>query len=167
MLKPLAAGISIAAALGLHSGAAATGVTGAALPVETLRAVASMPAHLAGAFTDLAACHTTPDGDYLVFDRRAHSVYSVPPKGPTRQIIQTGVEPGRILLPLAFDSAPDGTFVIADAPQGTERVQIFFYLGGAVGGFNLPTRAVPQVALGDLVLSGVGSLDYTGKSILV
>jgi hypothetical protein len=167
MLKPLAAGISIAAALGLHSGAAATGATSAALPVETLRPVASMPAHLAGAFTDLAACHTTPDGDYLVFDRRAHSVYRVPPKGPARQIIQIGVEPGRILLPLAFDSAPDGTFVIADAPQGTERVQIFFYLGGAVGGFNLPTRAVPQVALGDLVLSGVGSLDYTGKSILV
>ena len=140
MLKPLAAGISIAAALGLHSGVAATGATGAALPVETLRAVASMPAHLAGTFTDLAACHTTPDGDYLVFDRRAHSVYRVPPKGPTRQIIQIGVEPGRILLPLAFDSAPDGTFVVADAPQGTERVQIFFYLGGAVGGFHLPTR---------------------------
>lgn len=161
MLKPLVAGISIASAVGLHIG------TTPALPVETLRAVASMPAHLAGTFTDLAACHTTPDGDYLVFDRRAHSVYRVPPKGPVRQIIQIGVEPGRILLPLAFDSAPDGTFVIADAPQGTERVQIFFYLGGAVGGFTLPTRTVPQVALGDLVLSGVGSLDYTGKTVLV
>ena len=126
-----------------------------------------MPAHIAGTFNDLAACHTTPDGDYLVFDRRAHSVYRVPPKGPAQQIIQIGVEPGRILLPLAFDSAPDGTFVIADAPQGTERVQIFFYLGGAVGGFTLPTRTVPQVALGDLVLSGVGSLDYTGKTVLV
>lgn len=161
MLKALALGISIASGLGLHLRPAA------ALPVETLRAVASMPAHLAGAFNDLAACHTTPDGEYLVFDRRAHSVYRVPPKGPTRQIIQIGVEPGRILLPLAFDSAPDGTFVIADAPQGTERVQIFFYLGGTVGGFTLPTRTVPQVALGDLVLSGVGSLDYTGKTVLV
>lgn len=160
MLKPLVFGISMASALGSLASTAP-------LPVETLRAVASMPAHLAGSFNDLAACHTTPEGDYLVFDRRAHSVYRVPPTGPVRQIIQIGVEPGRILLPLAFDSAPDGTFVIADAPQGTERVQIFFYLGGTVGGFTLPTPTVPQVALGDLVLSGVGSLDYTGKSVLV
>src|SRR5687768_85994 len=161
MLKPIVAGLSIASALGFHFALTS------ALPVETLRAVASMPAHIAGTFNDVAACHTTPDGEYLVFDRRAHSVYRVPPKGPSRQIIQIGVEPGRLLLPLAFDSAPDGTFVIADAPQGTERVQIFFYLGGAAGGFTLPTRTVPQVALGDLVLSGVGSLDYTGKTVLV
>jgi hypothetical protein len=161
MLKPFVAGISLASALGFHFALVS------ALPVETLRAVASMPAHIAGTFNDVAACHTTPDGEYLVFDRRAHSVYRVPPNGPAKQIIQIGVEPGRILLPLAFDSAPDGTFVIADAPQGTERVQMFFYLGGATGGFMLPTRTVPQVALGDLVLSGVGSLDYTGKTVLV
>jgi len=161
MLKAFLAGVSIASALAFHL------VATPPLPVETLRAVASMPAHIAGTFTDLAACHTTPDGEYLVFDRRAHSVYRVPPKGPAKQIIQIGVEPGRILLPVAFDSAPEGTFVIADAPYGTERVQFFFYLGGTVGGFTLPTRTVPQVALGDLVLSGVGSLEYTGKTVLV
>src|SRR5918993_658642 len=113
MLKPFIARISIAVTFALHSEIASPGATSALLPVETLRAVASMPAHIAGTFTDLAACHTTPDGDYLVFDRRAHSVYRVPPKGPARQIIQIGVDPGRILLPLAFDSVPDGTFVIA------------------------------------------------------
>jgi hypothetical protein len=126
-----------------------------------------MPAHIAGTFNDLAACHLTPDGEFLVFDRRAHSVYRVPPKGAPEQIVQIGVEPGRILLPLAFDSAPDGSFVIADAPSGIERIQIFYYLGGTVGGFTLPGRSVPQVALGDLVLSGLGSVEYTGKSILV
>jgi len=136
-------------------------------PPEVLRAVASMPAHIAGTFNDLAACHLTPDGEFLVFDRRAHSVYRVPPNGAPRQIVQIGVEPGRILLPLAFDSAPDGSFVIADAPTGIERIQIFYYLGGTVGGFTLPGRSVPQVALGDLVLSGLGSLEYTGKSVLV
>lgn len=161
MLKPFIVGLSVASALGFHLASTPP------RPVETLRAVASLPAHIAGAFTDLAACHTTPDGDYLVFDRRAHSVYRVPPKGPSRQIIQIGVEPGRILLPVAFDSSPDGTFVIADAPRGTERVQIFYYLGGTTGGFTLPTRTVPQVALGDLVLSGVGSLEYTGRTVLV
>lgn len=126
-----------------------------------------MPAHIAGTFNELAACHLTPDGDFLVFDRRAHSVYRVPPNGPSRQIVQIGVEPGRVLLPLAFDSAADGSFVIADAPTGIERVQIFYYLGGTVGGFTLPGRSVPRVALGNLVLSGLGSLEYTGKSVLV
>jgi hypothetical protein len=136
-------------------------------PPEVLRAVRSMPAHIAGTFNDLAACHLTPDGDFLVFDRRAHSVYRVPPNSAPKQIVQIGVEPGRILLPLAFDSAPDGSFVIADAPTGIERIQIFYYLGGTVGGFTLPGRSVPRVALGDLVLSGLGSLEYTGTSVLV
>lgn len=136
-------------------------------PVETLRAVSSMPAHVAGNFGDLAACHLTPEGDFLVFDRRAHAAYRVARNSPPKQLIEIGVEPGRILLPLAFDSAPDGTFVIADAPAGIERIQIFFYLGGTVGGFTLPGQSVPQVALGDLVLSGIGSLEYTGRSVLV
>ena len=136
-------------------------------PVEVLRAVSSMPAHIAGTFGDLAACHLTPDGEFLVFDRRAHSVYRVPANAAPKQIVQIGVEPGRILLPVAFDSAADGTFVIADAPAGSERIQIFFYLGGTIGGFTLPGRSVPQVALGDLVLSGIGSIEYTGKSVFV
>lgn len=149
-------------------GVAALGIASAQFrPVETLRAVSAMPAHIAGTFNDLAACHLTPDGEFLVFDRRAHSVYRVPPNGVPRQIVQIGVEPGRILLPVAFDSAPDGSFVIADAPTGIERIQIFYYLGGTLGGFTLPGRSVPQVALGDLVLSGLGSLEYTGTSILI
>lgn len=126
-----------------------------------------MPAHVAGQFDDLAACHLTPEGDFLVFDRRAHAVYSVPRGGAPKQIIQIGVEAGRILSPSAFDSATNGTFVIADAPYGVERIQMFFYLGGAAGGFTLPARMNPLVALGDLVLSGVGSLEYTGRSVLV
>ena len=36
-----------------------------------------------------------------------------------------------------------------------------------VGGFTLPGSSVPRVALGDLVLSGIGSLDYTGKTVLI
>ena len=68
---------------------------------------------------------------------------------------------------MAFDSAPDGTFVIADAPYRTERVQAFFYGGGPVGGFTLPGRSKPRIAINNFVLSGVGSLDYTGKTVLV
>ena len=141
----------------------------ALLPTVTLRSVASLPAHIAGSFREFAACHVTPEGDYLVFDRRAHSVYRVARDGASapRMILQIGVKKGEILQPIAFGSAPDGTFVVADSPGGQDRIQIFLYLGAQVGGFLLPARSIPRLILGDTVLSGVGSMDYTGKSILV
>ena len=140
-----------------------------ALPRVTLRSVASLPAHIAGSFEDFAACHVTPENDYLVFDRRAHSVYRVARDGSggAKKIVQIGVNPGEILMPIAFASAPDGTFVVADSPGGQDRIQIFLYLGARVGGFLLPMRSVPRVLLGDIVVSGVGSIDFTGKTLLV
>lgn len=135
---------------------------------ETLRSTAALPAHIAGAFKDIAACHLSPEGDYLIFDRRAHAVFRVARNADAaKKIIEIGVEPGQILRPLAFDSAADGTFVIADAPGGVERIQIFFYLGGTISGFTLPGRNIPRVASGEFVLSSIGSLDYTGRTILV
>jgi hypothetical protein len=134
---------------------------------EVLRSTAALPAHIAASFQDIAACHLSPENDYLVFDRRAHSVFRASRTEAPRKIIEIGVEAGRLLRPLAFDSHRDGTFVIADAPTGVERIQVFFYLGGTTAGFTLPGHSVPRVALGDFVLSGIGSLDYTGKSVLV
>jgi hypothetical protein len=136
---------------------------------SVLRAENALPAHIAGSFEELAACHITPDDDYLVFDRRGHAVYRVARKGAetATKILQIGIEPGRILSPMAFASAPDGTFVIADAPRGQERIQVFSYLGPSLEGFYLPVRSVPRVTFGSLVLSGVGSVDYTGKTLLV
>ncbi len=69
-----------------------------------------------------------------------------------------------MLDPSAFDiDPPDGTFVIADAPDGsTSGVQIFTASGSRLGGFTLPGRDVPRLTLGNLVLNGVGSLQYTG-----
>jgi hypothetical protein len=46
-------------------------------------------------------------------------------------------------------------------------VQVFEKGGRPVGGFSLPGRATARVTLGSLVLSGVGSLQYTGRSILM
>lgn len=136
---------------------------------ETLRATGALPAHVAGSFEEIAACHITPDNDYLVFDRRGHAVYRVAQngEGAARKLLQIGVEPGRILSPIAFASHPDGSFIVADAPGGQERIQIFSYLGASLGGFWLPVKSVPRVTLGDLVLSGVGSVDYTSRTILV
>jgi hypothetical protein len=136
---------------------------------ETLRSVTALPAHVAGAFQEIAACHLTPEGDYIVFDRRSHAVSRVSRNGgQVQEVVQIGVEPGRILLPISFDSAPDGTFVVADAPGGVERIQLFLNSGSRTGGFSLPRRSAPRVTLGNsIVLNGVGSVDYTGKSIFV
>jgi len=81
--------------------------------------------------------------------------------------VQIGFEEGRILQPSAFASAPDGSFVVADAPNAVERVQIFRPDGVKVGGFGLPGRNAARITLGSLVLNGVGSLAYTGRSILI
>ncbi len=137
-------------------------------PADVIRSVGGLPAHLAGAVDEIDACHLSPDGDFLMFDRRAHTVYSAAPRADTvRIIVRIGAEPGRILRPSAFDSAPDGTFVIADSPGARPRVQFFLDNGEPRGGFTLPGRAAPQITLGDRVLSGIGSLTYTGHSLLV
>jgi hypothetical protein len=108
------------------------------------------------------------DGRYFVFDRRAHAVYTITGDDPPRKIIEVGQEKGRVLDPSAFDIDPaDGSFVIADAPGGRQRVQTFTASGSQLGGFTLPGRDVPRLTLGPLVLNGVGSLQFTGRSILL
>jgi hypothetical protein len=140
----------------------------AALDVEERRSIGSLPAHVAGAFEQIAACHLTSSGDYLVFDRRAHAVSTVARGADVpNKIVQIGSEAGRIILPMAFDSAPDGTFVVADSPRNQPRIQFFADTGSDRGGFTLPGRTAVRITLDALVLSGIGSLKYTGESVLV
>jgi hypothetical protein len=139
-----------------------------ALPVETLKSVGALPAHLAGRVGEMTACEQAGDGRYFIFDRRSHTVFTAPPSRDTiQQIIQIGAEKGRILRPTAFDLADDGTFVVADAPGGRGRVQVFHLSGASLGGFTLPGREVPVIVLDGTVLSGIGSLEYTGQSVLI
>jgi hypothetical protein len=141
---------------------------GAAIPVEQLQSIGGLPAHLAGAFDEITACHLTREGNFVIFDRRTHAVYAVEPgASKPRRIVQIGFEPGRVLRPLAFDSAPDGTFVIADSPAGRGRIQFFVYSGGGLGGFTLPGPETLQITLGDMVVSGIASLEYTGSTVLL
>ena len=56
---------------------------------------------------------------------------------------------------------------MADAPEGRERVQIFEADGRRIGGFTLPGRAAPRITLGRTILNGVGSLYFSGRSILM
>ena len=139
-----------------------------AVAVEERRAIGSLPAHVAAAFDEMAACTVSPAGEYLIFDRRAHAVYALA-KGAEapRRIVQIGSETGRIIRPTVFDSAADGSFVVADAPGDQQRVQFFSGTGTNLGGFTMPGRGVPQITLGELVLSGLATLEYTGQTVLI
>jgi hypothetical protein len=136
--------------------------------VEERRATGSLPAHVAAAFDEMAACTLSSTGEYMIFDRRAHAVYTIA-KGAEapKRIVQIGSETGRIIRPTAFNSASDRSFVIADAPGDQQRVQFFTATGTTLGGFTMPGRGVPQITLGDLVLSGLGTLEYTGQTVLI
>lgn len=140
-----------------------------AVPVETLTSVGAMPAHIAGRFEELTACQQSASGDYFVFDRRSHSVFTLPAGfgGAPKTVVSVGVEAGRVLRPSAFDLAADGSFAVADMPGGTPRVQIFLETGARVAAFTLPGSDAPLVTLHGIVVSGTGSLEYTGKTVLV
>lgn len=138
------------------------------MEVEEIRSIGGLAAHVASTFEEIAACQVSAGGDYLIFDRRAHAVYTVPRGAQAaRRIVQIGSERGRIIRPTALDSAADGSFVVADAPGNQQRLQFFFPTGAELGGFTLPGRGVPQITLGDLVLSGLGALEYTGETVLI
>jgi hypothetical protein len=146
----------------------AIAVTNAAAIATTLQSVGGLPAHIAGRFNELTLCRQAADGTFFVFDRRSHTVFSVARSADEpKEIVQVGAEPGRILRPYAFDLAADGSFVVADAPQSRGRVQFFTTTGSRLGGFALPGREVPLVTFDGLVLSGLGSLVYNGRSIFV
>jgi hypothetical protein len=135
---------------------------------DTLKSVAAMPVHVAGTFKEPLAYHVLADGTAYVFDRREHTVYRVDAARTTpTKIVQIGGETGRLLQPSAFDSAPDGSFVVADAPRNKERIQIFNRDGIRVSGFELTGGSLPRITLDNVVLNGIGSLCYTGRTILI
>lgn len=136
--------------------------------VEELRSVNALPPHVVGKFREPVGFARVPGGPYYVFDRRGHSVHTVDESGATfRTLVEIGGEEGRLLDPSAFDVASDGSFAVADAPGGRERVQVFGPAGIRIGGFTRAGRLAGRVAIGSLVLSGVGSLVYTGRSVVL
>jgi hypothetical protein len=136
--------------------------------LETLTSVSSLAPSVVGLFREPAGFEQVAAGHYLVFDRRGHAVYRVEAGGDTAtRLVQIGGEEGRVLEPSAFDAAPDGTFAVADAPNGRERVQVFNARGDLFSTFRLPGRANARVAIGALALNGVGTLAYTGESVVM
>lgn len=140
----------------------------AAIKPDVLPSSGAIPAHIAGRFREPAGFQQSAFGQYFVFDRRAHGVFGVDEQQTSSwEIVRIGPEAGRILEPTSFAVAPNGSFVVADAPAGRERIQIFSPVGFRIGGFMLPGRSRPRVVFGGFVLNGIGSLQYTGTSILV
>jgi hypothetical protein len=138
-----------------------------AIKPDVLQSVNAVPAHVAGRFREVAGFQSA-SGQYFVFDRRGHTVYGLDEQQSSSwEIIQIGAESGRIIDPTAFAVAANGTFVVADAPNGRERIQIFTAPGRRLGGFLMAGRLKTRVVLGNSVLNGIGSLQYTGTSILL
>jgi hypothetical protein len=135
--------------------------------VLLLRSTGGLPAHIAGAFEQPLGFQQSDAGQYFIFDRRAHAVYTVAADAP-KKLVEVGAEPGRVIDPTAFDISPaDGSFVVADAPLRRQRIQFFAASGSRLAGFTLPSREVARVALDALVLNGIGSLQFTGDGVLV
>ncbi len=136
--------------------------------VDVLRSVSALAPDVVGLFREPIAFKQTAIGDYYVFDRRGHAVYRVDESGrSSRKLVQIGAEDGRVIEPSAFDVAFNGSFAVADAPNGRERVQVFDAAGVRSGGFLLPGRAAVRVVLGSLSLNGVGTLTFTGRSVIM
>ena len=134
--------------------------------VETLRATGGLSADICGQFREPLAFQQAASGVYYVFDKRGHSVHTIDPQGKAvRTAVSIGGEQGRVIDPTAFGLAPNGTFVVSDAPNGRERLSIFDYAGTWISGFTLPGRAEPRVSLGALMLNGIGSLAFLGNGI--
>jgi hypothetical protein len=139
-----------------------------AIKPDVLQSVGAIPAHLAGRFRDPVGFQQSAFGQFYVFDRRSHAVFGLDEQLESAwEIIQIGAEPGRIIDPTAFSVEPNGTFAVADAPNGRERIQIFSAAGFRIGGFQMPGRMRPRVVFENFVLNGVGSLQYTGSSLLM
>jgi hypothetical protein len=139
-----------------------------ALAPEVLRPTGAIPAYVAGRFRQPVGFQQSASGQYFVFDRRAHTVYGLDAQQSSAwEIVTIGGESGRIIDPTAFASEPNGTFVVADAPNNRERIQIFTPAGFRIGGFLLPGRLKMRVVIDGAVLNGIGSLEYTGTSILM
>jgi len=136
--------------------------------VEVIRSMGGLPAHIAASFDEPIGFVQASSGEFLVLDRRAHTVFIVDAKKTAAtKLLQIGLESGRILGPGVLALGPNDLFAIADAPGKAERIQLFSLKGTWSGGFYLETRVAERIVVGPIVLNGVGSMHYTGTSFLV
>ena len=136
--------------------------------VEVLKPTGGLPASIQSKLALPVSCAQTRAGEYLVLDRRAHTVYAINAARTTvRQVVQIGIEKGRLLQPAAFALSGDDVIAVADAPAGYERIQLFSPSGSARGAFVLDRKIAARLWLGPIILNGIGSMAFTGTSFFV
>lgn len=107
-------------------------------------------------------------GRYLLLDRRHHTVYAVDASGQRlSKLVEAGLAEGETLQPAALALAPDGAYAISDAPYRQERLQVFTSGGSQIRAFLRPTMSAPRLALGPVILNGVGTMQFTGDSFFI
>lgn len=160
--------LAVSASIRLEGGQPAAPPTSSPGRIETVRSIAALPPDVAGRFTEPAGFAQLPSGDYLLFDRRGHTVFRVDRGLETvRTLVSIGVEPGRILLPFGFDLDPTGLLVLGDAPGSIERIQVFSTDGTRLGGFSLRPRPDARVQVEGVTLNGVTTLRVTANQTVL
>jgi hypothetical protein len=135
---------------------------------EILRSTDALPFNLVGPLLDPYGYAETAEGDSLLIDRRAHAVMAVDrARTVIRPLLTIGQEIGKVLEPGVLSVGANGVFAVADAPGGFDRVQYFSISGTRLGGFYLPRRTGGRLLVGSLVLNGISSMQFTGKTFLV
>src|SRR4249920_770917 len=99
----MSSGLRVAAAVALAvnvSAGARTPVLKLDTEVTVLRATGALPAHIANQFDDPIGIAEATTGEYILLDRRAHTVYGIDrAKTRVRKIVEVGFEKGRVLGP--------------------------------------------------------------------
>jgi hypothetical protein len=129
----------------------------AAIGADVISSVRAVAPELSGRIREARGFQQSAFGQLFVFEQQT----------TMWEIVQIGAEPGRILDPTAFSVAPDGSFVVADAPNNRGRIQIFGPAGNRLGGFLIAAGTRPRLTYENVVMNGIGSLQYTGTSILL
>jgi hypothetical protein len=152
--------------------AALAGLTASTLPAqapaEVLRPVGGLSQAVCDSLLEPIAFVQASNGRYLLLDRRRHTVYAVDRTGTERSVlVQAGLEKGEALQPAALSMAPDDSWAVTDAPFRQERIQIFTSGGSQIRAFLRPGLTAPRLAMGPVILNGVGSLQFTGDTFLI
>lgn len=138
------------------------------MDVDVLNAIGGLPARLVGGLYDPIAFVETAQGEFLLLDRRLHTVYAVDAKKTAlRTVLKVGTEKGSILEPGVLSLGPGDIFAISDAPFGLERIQYFSTRPTQIGGFYLSTKVAPRLVIGSVVVNGAGSMQFSDHGFLI
>ena len=94
------------------------------------------------------------------------STASIPRPPAAARSWRSAARAGGVIEPSAFDLAPDGRFVVADAPNGRERLQVFDFAGTWLDRLHAAwPRDDARVSIDGLALGGVSTLAFLGNGI--